>query len=47
MFTARSYVDHTPLAQPNVPEQRQHQLLALQNDVVIGLPSPILTVTVS
>lgn len=47
MFTARSYVDHTPLAQPNVPEERQYQLLAMKNDVVIGQPSPILTVVVS
>ena len=47
MFTARSYVDHTPLAQPGVPETREYQLLALKNDVVIGQPSPILTVVVS
>ena len=47
MFTARSYVDHTPLAQPNVPESRQYQLLAMKDDVVIGQPSPILTVVVS
>ena len=46
-FTGRSYVDHTPLAQPGVPESRQYQLLAMKNDVVIGLPSPILTVVVS
>ena len=44
---ARSYVDHTPLAAPGVPESRQYQLLAMQHDVVIGLPSPILTVVVS
>ncbi len=47
MFTGRSFVDHTALAAPGVPEEQQYQLLALKNDVVIGQPSPILTVTVS
>ena len=47
MFTGRVYLDHTPLAVPGVPEVREYQLLAMQNDVVIGHPSPILTVTVS
>ena len=42
MSKARSYVDHTPLAAPGVPEERQHQFAALKNDVVIGQPSPIL-----
>ena len=47
MFTARTYIDHTPLAQAGVPETREYQLVALKNDVVIGQPSPILTVVVS
>ena len=42
-----SYVDHTPLAQPGVPEVREYRLLAMQNDAVSGQPSSILTVTVS
>ena len=47
MFTGRSYDDHTALAVDGVPEVRQYQLLAMKNDVVIGHPSPILTVMVS
>ncbi len=46
-FTGRSYIDHTALVAANVPEVRGYQLLAMQNDAVIGQPSPIITVTVS
>ncbi len=47
MFTARTYIDSTPLAQPGVPEEREYQLIAMRNDQVIGQPSPILSVLVS
>ena len=47
MFTGRSYVDHTPLATPGVPEVREYQLVAMKDDAVIGQPSPIFTVTAS
>lgn len=47
MFTARTYIDSTPLAQAGVPEEREYQLIAMKNDQVIGQPSPILSVVVS
>jgi hypothetical protein len=47
MFTARTYIDATPLAQAGVPEEREYQLIAMKNDQVIGQPSPILSVLVS
>jgi hypothetical protein len=47
MFTARTYIDATPLAQPGVPETREYQLIAMKNDQVIGQPSPIMTVVAS
>lgn len=46
MFTSRTFVDSTPLAQPNVPEEREYQLIAMKNDQVIGQPSPIMSVMV-
>ena len=46
-FTARTYIDQTPLAVAGVPEEREYQLVALKNDTVIGHPSPIFLVTVS
>ncbi len=46
VFTSRTYVDHTPLAVPGVPEEREYQLVALKNDAPIGHPSPILSVMV-
>jgi hypothetical protein len=46
MFTARIYIDGTPLAQPGVPETRDYFLIAMKNDQPIGQPSAIFTVTV-
>ena len=45
-FTGRLFVDHTPLAVPGVPEEREYQLIAMKDDVVVGHPSPILSVMV-
>lgn len=47
MFTSRTYIDSTPLAQAGVPEEREYQLIAMKNDVVVGQPSPILSAVVS
>jgi hypothetical protein len=47
MFTARIYLDSTPLAQPGVPETREYQLIAMKNDQPVGQPSPIFTIVVS
>jgi len=38
--------DTTPLAQPNVPEVREYQAIAVISDVEIGIPSDIVAVTV-
>jgi hypothetical protein len=46
MFTSRTYFDNTPLAQPNVPEEREYQLIAMKKDAPIGQPSPIMSVMV-
>ena len=40
------FVDDTPLAQPNVPEVREYQAVAVVSDVEIGIPSDIVAVTV-
>lgn len=41
------WVDHTPLAQPGVPEVRDYEVVAVINDVEVGLPSQIVQVTVT
>jgi hypothetical protein len=46
MFTSRTYFDNTPLAQPNIPEEREYQLIAMKKDAPIGQPSPIMGVMV-
>ena len=40
------FVDDTPVAQPNVPEVREYQGIAVISDVEIGLASDIVAVTV-
>jgi hypothetical protein len=46
MFTSRTYFDNTPLAQPNIPEEREYQLIAMKKDAPIGQPTPIMGVMV-
>jgi hypothetical protein len=46
MFTSRTFFDNTPLAQPNAPEEREYQLVAMKKDQPIGEPSPIMGVMV-
>jgi hypothetical protein len=46
VFTSRTFFDNTPLAQPNVPEEREYQLIAMKKDAPIGQPSPIMGVMV-
>ncbi len=45
LSTHSPYHDHHPLTDPTKPETREYMIIGVQNDIEIGLPSDIVSIT--